>query len=73
VLVPSAAIRQEAGEDVIYVLLEGRARRRAVTLGGVQGDSRQVRAGVSAGDSVIVDAPVTLKDGDAVVTKREAN
>lgn len=73
VLVPLAAIRQDAGEDVIYVMLEGRARRRAVTLGGVQGDARQVQAGVSAGESVIVEAPATLKDGDAVESKDEAN
>jgi RND family efflux transporter MFP subunit len=73
VLVPPAAIRQDAGKDVIYVMIEGRAQRRAVTLGGVQGDARQVRAGVSAGESVIVDAPASLKDGDAVDTKREEN
>jgi len=73
VLVPPAAIRQDAGEDVIYVMLEGRAQRRAVTLGGVQGDARQVQAGVSAGESVIVDAPASLKDGDAVETQGEAN
>jgi RND family efflux transporter MFP subunit len=72
VLVPAAAIRQEAGNDVIYVATDGRARRRAVTLGGVQGDARQVRTGVSAGESVIVGAPATLKDGDAVDVKSEA-
>jgi len=73
VLVPPAAIRQDAGADVIYVMLEGRAQRRAVTLGGVQGDVRQVQSGVAAGESVIVDAPLTLKDGDAVVPEHEAN
>jgi len=73
VLVPAAAIRQDAGADVIYVVRDGRAERRAVTLGGAQGDSRQVQTGISAGDSVIVDAPPTLKDGDAVRTRREAD
>jgi RND family efflux transporter MFP subunit len=72
VLVPPAAIRQDAGMDVIYVMHDGRAERRAVTLGGALGDARQVQAGVAAGDSVIVDAPATLKDGDAVETKGEA-
>ncbi len=73
VQVPPAAIRQDAGVDVIYVMQDGRAQRRAVTLGGVQGDSRQVQTGVSAGESVIVDAPATLKDGDAVKARDEAN
>ncbi len=34
--------------------------------GGTLGDDRQVQAGVSAGDAVIVEAPPTLEDGDAV-------
>ena len=68
-LVPAGALRQDAGKDVLYLLREGRAERRAVTLGGSVGDSRQVLAGVSAGDSVIVDAPEGLKEGDAVVAR----
>ncbi len=71
-LVPQAAIRQDAGEDVIYVVSDGRAQRRTVTLGGQRGDERLVQSGVSAGESVIVEAPATLKDGDAVDTRGEA-
>jgi RND family efflux transporter MFP subunit len=69
VLVPSAAIRQDGGKDVVFLLREGRAERRAVSLGGTLGDSREVRAGVSEGDPVIVEAPQNLKDGDAVVAR----
>jgi RND family efflux transporter MFP subunit len=72
VLVPQAAIRQDAGEDVIYVVNDGKAQRRAVTLGGQRGDERLLQSGVAAGESVIVDAPATLKDGDTVETKGEA-
>ena len=72
VLVPQAAIRQDAGEDVIYVVNDGMAQRRAVTLGGQRGDERLVQSGVAAGESVIVNAPATLKDGDTVKTKGEA-
>lgn len=71
VLVPLQAIRQDAGKDVLYLLRDGQAERRAVTLGGTLGDSRQVFAGVSAGDSVIVEAPVDLVDGVAVVVREE--
>jgi len=73
VLVPPAAIRQDAGADIIYVMQDGRAQRRAVTLGGVQGDVRQVLTGVSDGEAVIVDAPATLRDGDAVRARGEAS
>jgi len=66
VLVPGAAIRQDGGKYVVYVVRDGRAERRAVSLGGTLGKSRQVRSGVAAGDRVIVEAPETLKDGDVV-------
>jgi RND family efflux transporter MFP subunit len=72
VLVPPAAIRQDSGADVIYVVSDGHALRRAVTLGGALGDARQVQDGVSAGESVIIEAPASLKDGDAVEVKNEA-
>jgi len=73
VLVPPAAIREDAGADVVYVMVDGRAERRVVTLGGTQGDARQVLRGVAGGEAVIVDAPETLKDGDPVKAKDEAN
>jgi len=65
--VPAAAIRKEGEQAVVFVLKERRAQRRTVTLGGTIGDSRQVLAGVSPGEAVIVDAPAGLKD-DAAAT-----
>ncbi|HET7778120.1 MAG TPA: efflux RND transporter periplasmic adaptor subunit [Rudaea sp.] len=66
VLVPSAALRKDADKDIVFVLKEQKAQRRAVTLGGSVGDQRQVLGGVAAGETVIVDAPEGLKDGAAV-------
>ena len=66
VLVPAAAIRKEGDQAVVFVLKERRAQRRTVTLGGAIGDSRQVLAGVSPGEAVIVEAPAGLKDDAAV-------
>jgi len=66
VLVPSAALRKDGGEDVVFVLKDKKAQRRAVTLGGTNGDSRQVLTGVSPGEAVIVDAPAGLKDDASV-------
>lgn len=66
VLVPSAALRRDGNQDVLFVMKERKAHRRAVTLGGSFGNSRQVETGVSPGESVIVDAPGELKD-DATV------
>jgi RND family efflux transporter MFP subunit len=66
VRVPAAAVRKDAGEDVVFVVKDHRAQRRAVTLGGVSGDSREVLGGVNAGESVILDTPAGLKDDVAV-------
>jgi RND family efflux transporter MFP subunit len=70
VLVPAAAIRKEGDQDVVFVLKERRAQRRTVTLGGAIGDSRQVLAGVSPGEAVIVEAPAALKDGSPSASLR---
>ncbi len=49
VLVPAAALRKDGDQDVVFVVKDGRAQRRTVTLGGTSGDLRQVLEGVSAG------------------------
>ncbi|HWN07228.1 MAG TPA: efflux RND transporter periplasmic adaptor subunit [Steroidobacteraceae bacterium] len=72
-LVPAEALRENAGKDILYQVRDGRAERRAVTLGGSLGESRQVLAGVSVGDTVIVDPPEGLKDGDAVAARESAD
>jgi RND family efflux transporter MFP subunit len=66
VLVPATALRRDGNQDVLFVLKEGKAQRRVVTLGGSFGSSRQVETGVSPGESVIVDAPADLKNDAAV-------
>src|SRR5215472_17346998 len=66
VLVSATALRKDGDQDVVFVLDGRRAQRRTVTLGGTSGDSRQVLAGVTPGESVIVDGPAGLTDGAAV-------
>ena len=66
VIVPTTALRREGDKDIVFVLKDGKAQRRAVTLGGSFGNSRQIESGVSPGEAVIVDAPAELKDDAAV-------
>jgi RND family efflux transporter MFP subunit len=68
VRVPGAAVRRDGEQDVVFVVKDHRAQRRAVTLGGTSGDARLVLAGVSAGEAVVVEAPAGLRD-DAAVTE----
>jgi RND family efflux transporter MFP subunit len=72
-LVPAGALRDDAGKDILYLVQDGRAERRAVTLGGSLGESRQVLAGVSVGDAVIADPPEGLKDGDSIAVRESAD
>ena len=66
VLVPNTALRKDGGQDILFVMNDDKAQRRSVTLGGTLGDARQVLTGVSAGETVIVDAPADLKDAARV-------
>jgi RND family efflux transporter MFP subunit len=68
VLVPTAALRRQGETDILFVVKDGKAQRRTVTLGGAFGNSRQVETGVSPGEAVIVDAPAELKDDAPVST-----
>ncbi len=65
-LVPRAAIRQDGGRDVVMVVIDGRARRRAVTAASVGATDAELSAGVAPGERVVVEAPADLADGAAV-------
>jgi RND family efflux transporter MFP subunit len=65
-LVPKSAVRSVDGKDVVFVMNEDRAERRAVKVGDADGDRVQVVAGLNAGERVIVDGPATLTDGERV-------
>jgi RND family efflux transporter MFP subunit len=66
VSIPKAAIRQQGGRDIVWVVKEGRVERRAVTVADTVGDRSSITAGLSDGERVVVDAPQDLADGAAV-------
>jgi HlyD family secretion protein len=69
ILVPRAAVRQDGGRDVVFVVQNGRVERRAVRLGAARGDASVVLAGLEAGEQVVVEGPSELKAGMRVVVK----
>ena len=69
VIVPKTAVQQRDGRDVVLVVQNGHAERRAVTVTETLADDVVVSAGISAGDRVIVDWPNGLTDGSAVSEK----
>ncbi|MGC9940789.1 MAG: efflux RND transporter periplasmic adaptor subunit [Verrucomicrobiota bacterium] len=66
VSVPKTAVLEQDGHDVVFVVRDGRAERRAVTVSDTQSDDSLLSAGVSGGERVIVTPPDGLKDGMAV-------
>jgi len=66
VLVPKAALSQDGGTDVLYVVSNGRAERRAVKLGSIRGEEAELLSGLSGGERVITNRPPGLKDGASV-------
>ena len=69
VIIPKNAVLSRDGRDVVFVVRDGRAERRAVTVSDTQGDDSVLSAGVTAGEKVVVAAPANLQDGMAVKEK----
>jgi RND family efflux transporter MFP subunit len=68
-LAPKAAVRAEAGQSVVFVLHGDVVERRAVQVGGTDGDRIEVTAGLASGDRVVISPPPELKDGAKVIVK----
>ena len=68
---PKSAVRREGDQDVVFVVHDDKVERRAVKVGGAEGDRVRVLSGVAANETVVVAGP-ELVDGDAVKVKPEA-
>jgi RND family efflux transporter MFP subunit len=63
---PREAIRRIDNRDVTWVLRDGKAERRAVTVAHSDADEVSISAGLSQGETVILNPPATLTDGATV-------
>jgi RND family efflux transporter MFP subunit len=68
--VPKAAVLEEGGAAVVFVLRDGRVERRAVRLGDARGNDREVIAGLSDGEQIATTGVKELRDGQTVRVKR---
>ena len=66
VSIPKDGLQQEDGRDIVYVLEQGRARRRSVTLASQNTEEAVISAGVNPGERVITNPPKGLSDGSSV-------
>lgn len=65
ILVPASALVSFAGVDKVFVVADGRAVERRVTIGRHEAESIEVVDGLTVGEQVVV-SPGNLVDGDAV-------
>jgi membrane fusion protein (multidrug efflux system) len=68
-VVPPAALVRDGSDPLsaqAFVVAEGKAERKKVTLGVETPDAIQVREGLKAGDIVVLDPPVSLASGAPV-------
>lgn len=65
-MLPAAAVTQRGGAQVVFVVEDGVARRREVTLGARAGESVELVQGPSPGARVVLSPPAALSDGSPV-------
>jgi membrane fusion protein (multidrug efflux system) len=63
IFVPKAAVIEAHGNNYLYILTRGKARRRYVTLGEERDERIEVASGLQPGESVIMRPPDRLRNG----------
>ena len=69
-LVPQGAVKTDNGNTFVFLLApQNTVERRAVKIGGTDGDRMEVLAGLKGGDRVVMSPPPELAPGKIVVVK----
>lgn len=68
-LLPTAALRKDAGTTFVYLVKDGRAERRVVTAGAARGTDTEIATGLEGGETVITGTVDGLADGRKVQPK----
>jgi RND family efflux transporter MFP subunit len=69
VTVPGSAVVTRDGKPVVFEVVEGKARQRAVALGGESQGRSIVKDGLAGGEILVNQPPDGMKDGSAVRVK----
>ena len=68
-LVPQSAVKTDSGTTFVFLVNGQTVERRAVKIGGTDGERVEVLAGLKGGDRVVVAAPPELAAGKEIVVK----
>jgi HlyD family secretion protein len=66
IFVPGAAVHEEGGQSVVWLVRDGKAARQPVQAGPVSGGRREIRSGLSGGEQVITGQSGALAEGRKV-------
>jgi multidrug efflux pump subunit AcrA (membrane-fusion protein) len=66
---PAAAVREEGGRSVVWLVRDGKLAAREVTAGPVSGGFREVTRGLSGGERVVTGGVAEPKEGMRVKTE----
>lgn len=66
IFVPAGAVVNAGAATVVWVVREGVVKRTTIEAGPVSGGRREVRSGLSGGESLVLDPPQDLSDGAKV-------
>jgi RND family efflux transporter MFP subunit len=70
VIIPQSAVRDDNGKKIVFLVQENKTERRAVTIGENRGTDTEVIAGLTSGETVVVNGPADLHDGESVQIKK---
>ncbi|MFW5826568.1 MAG: efflux RND transporter periplasmic adaptor subunit [Alkalispirochaeta sp.] len=65
-VIPSAAIRSDGGEEYVYVAVDGVVERRVIESGNRLGDRVYISSGLTEGEIIVTSALSSLSDGTEV-------
>ncbi len=70
IVVPQSAVRYQKGQDIVLVVHNGRVEHRAVKVHETRDGKVLLAAGLAAGESVVIEGPADLSDGEHVKETR---
>lgn len=70
VVIPATALRQRDGRDIVWIAHDGHVASRAVAIGAKNGNDATLTAGLSAGESVVVEPPAELAENSLITEEK---
>jgi len=68
-LVPKGAVKSDNGASYVYLVQQNTVERRAIKIGGTDGDRIEVTAGLKGGDRIVISPPPKLAAGVQIIVK----